>query len=209
MLWIEPLSSPLRRSDIGTKLGSVGFLKWILSCHTCPVGFVLTLKIPYIYLAFHHFMQHPHCFSFHIPEILEVLGVFKVPFETLNWLLAFLSPVQNNKSTFSILTFLSQEKAGWEKENLILGCKSLRFFSFCLWSSWVTMKRLFEFMLSLNVSGNLSPRRLARDLKQKMVPMTCVAGLSLSSRLIREVTLWIVAWKAALLAVDRLLTQGR
>ena len=51
------------------------------------------------------------------------------------------------------------------------------------------MKRLFEFMLSLNVSGNLSPRRLARDLKQKMVPMTCVAGLSLSSRLIREVTL--------------------
>lgn len=181
MLWIQPLSSPFHRSGIGTKLGSVGFLKRILSCHTCLVGFILTLKIPSIYLAFHLFMQHPQCSSFHIPEILEVLGVFKVHFETLNWLLAFLSPVQNNKSTLSILTFLSQEKPGWEKENLILSCKSLKFFSFCLWSSWVTMKRVFEFMSSLNVNGNLSPRRIVRDLKQKMVPMTYVAGLSLRS----------------------------
>lgn len=51
------------------------------------------------------------------------------------------------------------------------------------------MKRVFEFMSSLKVNGNLSPRRIARALKQKMVPMTCVAGLSLRSQLIREVTL--------------------
>lgn len=44
-------------------------------------------------------------------------------------------------------------------------------------------------MPNLNVKGNLGPKRIARDLKQKIAHMTCVAGISLRSQLIREATL--------------------
>lgn len=75
------------------------------------------------------------------------------------------------------------------KKNLILVCKSLKFFCFSFSNSDVTRKVVFELILSLNVSGNLGPKRIAGALKQKRVHMIRVAGIHLRSQLIREASL--------------------
>lgn len=122
----------------------------------------------------------------------------------------FLSFVQilTTTSPFNIFTFPKQSEGKKKEKNWILLCKSPKFFRFILSNSDVTKKLVFELILSLNVSGNLGPKRIAGALKQKIVHMIHVTAINLRRQLIREASLWIAAWKTDLVKRE-ILTSKR
>lgn len=80
-------------------------------------------------------------------------------------------------------------KAKRKKRTEYCFAKSPKFFHFSLSNSDVTKKVVFELILSLNVSGNLGPKRIAGALKQKIVHMIDVTAINLRRQLIREASL--------------------